>query len=80
MSSWRFSTLFPPLVFAMFLVTMSARILGEGFLPLEASDSSGRGFSLHCAISRWQRYQRIAFVLVGSGSSMTFDGRGLHVT
>ena len=34
--------MFPPLVFAMFLVTMSARILGEGFLPLEASDSSGR--------------------------------------
>jgi hypothetical protein len=28
MSSWRFATLLPPLVFAMFLVTMSTRVLG----------------------------------------------------
>ena len=80
MSSWRFSTLLPPLVFAMFLVTMSTRILGESFLPLGASDSSGRGFNWHCASRRWQRHQKIAFVLVGSGSSMAFVGRGLHVT
>ena len=38
----------PPLVFAMFLVTMSTRVLGESCFPLGASDSSGRGFNWHC--------------------------------
>ena len=80
MSSWRFATLLPPLVFVMFLVTMSTRVLGESCFPLGASDSSGRGFNWHCASRRWQRHQKIAFVLVGSGSSMAFVGRGLHVT
>ena len=60
----------PPLVFAMFLVTMSTRVLGESCFPLGASDS-GRGFNWHCASRRWQRHQKIAFVLVGSGSEQS---------
>jgi len=59
-----FSTWFPPFVFALFLETMSDRILVKAFFSFGASISWERGFNCHSTVPRRQWHERVFFVLV----------------